>query len=127
MPRFVLALFILSACAAPPPSGPTSDTADACEGNCPCQGELCPFDCVTAECKPDCNSVGLCEVACNDANLCEVDCNSVETCRVFCADAANCDVNCNSVESCEVECPIPGQCTLDCNSSNCSCVGPGCP
>ncbi len=125
MSRIYPFLLLLTACGNPQPPGPTSDTA--CEGACPCDGVACPFECVTPECQPACNSAELCEVACNGANLCEVDCNSVDTCKVYCEDAANCDVRCNSVESCEVECPIPGQCTLDCNSSNCSCTGPGCP
>lgn len=127
MPRTLLTLVLLVACASPPPSDSSPDTADACEGECPCEGDLCPIECVTPECRPECNSAGLCEVACNDAELCEVDCNSVETCRVYCEDAASCEVSCNSVASCEVECPFPGQCNISCNSSDCSCVGPGCP
>jgi hypothetical protein len=130
MTRIFSCVLVLCACGGPPGPATASDPVDdpePCQSDCPCQGELCAFECVGPECRPDCNSTDLCDVACGGAAQCEVDCNSVDTCRVRCEDAASCEVRCNSVERCEVECPLQGQCAVECNSSNCSCVGPGCP
>ncbi|MBK8261301.1 MAG: hypothetical protein IPK80_08150 [Nannocystis sp.] len=121
-------LSFLFACNPAPPVGDATAGELSCEDNCECDSDMsCAYGCFGASCAPSCNSNDLCEVDCNGVGLCDVACNSVETCRVACSDAAECRVNCNSVEACEVECPLPGQCAITCNSSNCTCVGPGCP